>query len=188
MRRLRVLSMAALAVLAIVAVGCGDDDNNGSESGGGGKVTGVQAGTGSRQDEAAEAGKKAAEAAGGNVDLPKKKAGILQILGAIESAQRVENTLTEAIKSVGWTTTVCDAQGDPKKMAALRRQPPGPQRRRHVRQSASSRPSSRPSYARPSSRMSPWSRSAARSPPIRCGPARTTRTRRRPAASSRTAS
>jgi len=49
--------MAALAVLAVVAVGCGDDDNNGSESGGG-KVTGVQAGTGSRQDEAAEAGKK----------------------------------------------------------------------------------------------------------------------------------
>jgi ABC-type sugar transport system substrate-binding protein len=118
MRRARVLSLAALAVLAIVAVGCGDDDNNGSESGGGGKVTGVQAGTGSRQDEAAEAGKKAAEAAGGNVDLPKKRAGILQILGAIESAQRAENTVTEAIKSVGWTTTVCDAQGDPKKMAA----------------------------------------------------------------------
>ena len=35
MRRLRVLSMAALAVLAIVAVGCGGDNNNGSESGGG---------------------------------------------------------------------------------------------------------------------------------------------------------
>ena len=92
MRRLRVLSMAALAVLAIVAVGCGDDDNNGSESGGGGKVTGVQAGTGSRKDEAAEAGKKAAEAAGGNVDLPEKRAGILQIVGASESAQRGENT------------------------------------------------------------------------------------------------
>ena len=73
MRRVRVLSMGALAVLAIVAVGCGDNDNNGSESGGGGKVTGVQAGTGSRQDKAAEAGKKAAEAAGGNVDLPKKR-------------------------------------------------------------------------------------------------------------------
>ena len=56
MSRLRVLSMAALAVLTIVAVGCGDDNNNGSESGGGGKVTGVQAGTGSRQDNAAEAG------------------------------------------------------------------------------------------------------------------------------------
>jgi ABC-type sugar transport system substrate-binding protein len=118
MRRLRVLSMAALAVLAIVAVGCGDDDNNGSESGGGSKVTGVQAGTGSRRDEAAEAGKKAAEAAGGNVDLHNKRAGILQILGAIESAQRAENTVTEAIKSVGWTTTVCDAQGGPNKMAA----------------------------------------------------------------------
>src|SRR5690349_2580748 len=107
--------MAALAVLAIVAVGCGGGDQNGS---GAAKVTGVQAGTGSRRDEAAEAGKKAAEAAGGKVDLPKKRAGILQILGAIESTQRVENTLTEAIKSVGWTSTVCDAQGDPKKMAA----------------------------------------------------------------------
>ena len=42
----------------------------------------------------------------------------MQILGAVESAQRAEHTLTEAIKSVGWTTTVCDAQGDPKKMAA----------------------------------------------------------------------
>jgi ABC-type sugar transport system substrate-binding protein len=110
--------MAVLAVLAIVAVGCGDDDNNGSESGGGGKVTGVQAGTGSRHDEAAEAGKKAAEAAGGKVDLAKKKVGILQILGSIESAQRAQNTIQEAIKSVGWTSTVCDAQGDPKKMAA----------------------------------------------------------------------
>ena len=39
-------------MLAIVAAGCGDDDNNGIESGGGGKVTGVQAGTGSRRDEA----------------------------------------------------------------------------------------------------------------------------------------
>src|SRR5512133_3009267 len=117
-RRVRVLSMAVLAVLAIVAVGCGDE-NNGSESGGGGgKVTGVQAGTGSRQDKAAEAGKKAATAAGGNVDLPEKRAGIVQILGAVESAQRGENTLTDAIKSVGWTTTVCDAQGDPKKMVA----------------------------------------------------------------------
>src|SRR4051794_17085426 len=117
MRRLRVLSMAAVAVLVIVAIGCGHDDTH-SERGRGGKVTGVQAGTGSRQDEAAEAGKEAAEAAGGKVDLPKKKAGILQILGAIESTQRAENTVTEAIKSVGWTTTVCDAQGDPKKMAA----------------------------------------------------------------------
>src|SRR3954447_3117059 len=104
MRRLRVLGMTALAVLAIAAVGCGDDDNNGSESGSGGKITGVQAGTGSRKDEAAEAGKKAAEAAGGNVDLPKKRAGMLQIIGAVESTQRVENTLKEAVESVGWTT------------------------------------------------------------------------------------
>ena len=51
--------MAALTVLAIVAVGCGGGDKNGS---GAAKVTGVQAGTGSRRDEAAEAGKKAAEA------------------------------------------------------------------------------------------------------------------------------
>ena len=125
----------------VVAVGCGDDDN-GSESGGGGKVTGVQAGTGSRQDKAAEAGKKAAEAAGGKVDLPKKKAGILQILGAIESAQRAENTLTEALKSVGWSTTVCDAR-------ATRRRWPGAATASWTATStscssaASSRPSSR---------------------------------------------
>src|SRR4051812_14390619 len=81
-RRVRVLSTAALAVLTIVAVGCREDHNNGSESRGAGKVTGVQAGTGSRRDEAAQAGKKAAEAAGDNVDLPRMRAGILQIVGA----------------------------------------------------------------------------------------------------------
>lgn len=117
MCRLRVLSTAALAVLAIFAVACGDDDNDG-ESAARGKVAGVQAGTGSRQADAAKAGKRAAATAGGKVDLPEKRAGILQILGAVESAQRAENTVTEAIKSVGWTTTVCDAQGDPNKMAA----------------------------------------------------------------------
>jgi ABC-type sugar transport system substrate-binding protein len=118
MTRLRVTSFAVVAMLALGAAACGSDDNNDNSSGGSGKVTGVQAGTGSRQSQAADAGKKAAAAAGGKVDLPAKKAGILQILGGIESAQRAQNTITNAIKAVGWTTTVCDAQGDPTKMAA----------------------------------------------------------------------
>jgi ABC-type sugar transport system substrate-binding protein len=118
MRRLRVTSIAVVAALALVAAACGSDDDNNDNSSGGGKVTGVQAGTGSRQQQAADAGKKAAAADGGKVDLPAKKAGILQILGGIESAQRAQNTITNAIKAVGWTTTVCDAQGDPTKMAA----------------------------------------------------------------------
>jgi ribose transport system substrate-binding protein len=118
MRRMRVPGIAALAVLALVAAGCGSNDNSSTSTSGSGNVSGVQAGTGSRQQQAEAAGKKAAAAAGGQVSLPAKKAGILQILGSIESAQRAQNTITQALKTVGWSTTVCDAQGDPKKMAA----------------------------------------------------------------------
>jgi ABC-type sugar transport system substrate-binding protein len=122
MRRFSVMSATAAVVLALVAAGCGGSDNENqsstSSAGSSNKPSGVQAGTGTRQEQAAAAGKKAAAAAGGQVALPAKKAGILQILGAIESAQRAENTITDAIKSVGWTTTVCDAQGDPTKMAS----------------------------------------------------------------------
>jgi len=63
-------------------------------------------------------GIKAAARAGKPVKLPKKKAGILQIAGAVVSAQRAERGLQAALKAIGWTFVRCDAQGDPAKMEA----------------------------------------------------------------------
>jgi ABC-type sugar transport system substrate-binding protein len=97
----------------LFAAACGSNDSNGEAS----KASGIEAGGGSRAERAAQAAQQAADAAGGKVDLPAKKAGILQILGSIESAQRAEKGMRTAIKSLGWTAQVCDAQGDPNKMA-----------------------------------------------------------------------
>ena len=40
----------------------------------------------------------------------------MQIVGAVEGAQRTEAGLKAALGKLGWKTTVCDAQGDPSKM------------------------------------------------------------------------
>jgi ABC-type sugar transport system substrate-binding protein len=112
--RLGWLLVALMLGLALAAAGCGDDDDDG---GNGGEPTGVQAGTGTRADAAREAGMREAEAAGGKTEMPAKKVGVLQIAGALESAQRAEAGLEQAAKTLGWTVTVCDAQGDPTKMA-----------------------------------------------------------------------
>jgi ABC-type sugar transport system substrate-binding protein len=104
-----------VCTVALIAAGCGggDDDNGGAAKGGG-----VKAGTGSRAATAAAAGKDAAKQAGGKVDLPAGKTiGFLQILGGIESADRVANAAKTALKQVGYKLVVCDGQGDPTKWA-----------------------------------------------------------------------
>ena len=114
MRRVRRYGgLSIVVVLMMFAAACGSDNGNGD----GAKASGIEAGGGSRAERAAKAAQQAADAAGGKAELPAKKAGILQILGSIESAQRAERGMRNAIKSLGWTAQVCDAQGDPNKMA-----------------------------------------------------------------------
>jgi ribose transport system substrate-binding protein len=129
------LTLAAIGSAAVLAAaGCGDDDNN--SSGGSGttagdsgttasktpgsgdlkKVTGLGAETGARQDAAVKAGQAAANEAGGKAQLPAgKKIGFLQIVGGIESADRVANSTKAALQSVGYSMVLCDGQGDPAK-------------------------------------------------------------------------
>jgi ABC-type sugar transport system substrate-binding protein len=51
------------------------------------------------------------------VEVPKITVGFVNILGAVESAQRAERTFKEATDVLGWTVNSCDAQGDPTRMA-----------------------------------------------------------------------
>ena len=111
------LAMLAALTLALFAAACGDDEN-GAGGGGGTKGEGIRAGEGDRTDKARAAGKAAAEEAGGKVELPKKTVGIISILGGIESADRLQATMTEAADSLGWKSVPCDGQGDPRKMVA----------------------------------------------------------------------
>ena len=105
----RVLAGAAIAALSLVLVaGCGDDDNSASTAAGG---TAPAASAGAD----AAAGTAAAQELGGATTLPKKTVGILQIIGGIESADRVEASLKSAATVVGWDTNVCDGAGDPTK-------------------------------------------------------------------------
>lgn len=116
------LLLALLAtVLAVLVAGCGGDDEGSSSSGSGGgtKGEGIRAGTGDRTDKARAAGEAAAEQLGGKVELERGKTiGILNILGGIESADRLQATIKEAAEGVGMKTTACDGQGDPAKMVA----------------------------------------------------------------------
>jgi ABC-type sugar transport system substrate-binding protein len=109
-----------IVLVAAVVVGCGGGGSSssgeeGESSSSSSGPTGVQEGSGGPKEAAEEA---AAKVAGKPVSLPAKKVGILQILGAIESAQRAENTIKDAIKTLGWSVTSCDAQGEPTKMAS----------------------------------------------------------------------
>lgn len=58
----------------------------------------------------------AAKKAGPKVKLPKLKAGFIQIIGAVYSAQRIERATKKAVETAGWSWARCDAQGDPAKM------------------------------------------------------------------------
>lgn len=106
----RVLAGAAIAALSLVlVVGCGDDDDSAASTAAGGTTPAASAGSD------ADAGTAAAEELGGATALPKKTVGILQIIGGIESADRVENSLKSAASVVGWDSNVCDGAGDPTK-------------------------------------------------------------------------
>ena len=106
----RLLTAALIAVLSVVLVaGCGGDDDSSSSA---------PATTGGASADAgpdAAAGVAAAEELGGKTTLPEKTVGILQIVGGIESADRVEGSLKRAAAVVGWETNVCDGAGDPTK-------------------------------------------------------------------------
>ena len=133
----RTTAAALLAVAAIGVAACGDDDDDdgggggantgvsttaetgGSETRGSGSladVTGLGPETGEPREAAMAAGKEAAEAAGGEAELPPDKTvGFLNIVGGIESADRVVNAAEAALKVVGYKMVLCDGQGDPRK-------------------------------------------------------------------------
>lgn len=111
-----VLALVAVLLLALFAGACGSDDDEGS--GGSNKGTGIRAGEGKRTQEAQAAGRAAAKEAGGKVELEPKTVGIISILGGIESADRLQATMEQAAKDLGWKSVPCDGQGDPRKMVA----------------------------------------------------------------------
>jgi ABC-type sugar transport system substrate-binding protein len=67
--------------------------------------------------QSAAAGAKAGKAAGKKVKVPKITVGYLQIVGAVESAQRAERNVKQAASLLGWKFVRCDAQGVPAQMA-----------------------------------------------------------------------
>ena len=111
-RRFTWVGLAALiCALVFVVAACGDDDDSSD----------APADTTAQADErtqiAEESGLAAAEAAGDPVELPNTTVGFVNIVGAVESAQRAERTFREATDVLGWTVNSCDAQGDPTRMA-----------------------------------------------------------------------
>jgi ABC-type sugar transport system substrate-binding protein len=125
--------MLLLVVAALVVAGCGSDDKA-SDSGSGATdqssasapapksdsfpnpdLTGVPAQEGEAKAKAEAEGAKAAEAAGGATDkLPRGlTVGYLQIIGGIESADRVANSTKLALESLGYSVLYCDGKGDP---------------------------------------------------------------------------
>lgn len=122
-RRLAML-IALLATAALVAA-CGSSDDSSTASTDGGTsasggapspATTSASFTQDQKDRAIDLGDKAGDEAG-KAKLPELTAGILQIAGAPQSAQRAQYSMEQAIKSLGWKSIVCDAQGQPAEMA-----------------------------------------------------------------------
>lgn len=112
----RWLAAIAMACLALAFAACGSNDDNASGAAGGdvSKGDGIRAGTGSRAEVATEAGKKAAQEAGGPVDLGAPKTiGIINFLNGIESSDRLATTTKVAAEKLGWKTILCDGKGTP---------------------------------------------------------------------------
>ncbi len=106
----RALIGAAIAALSVgLVAGCGDDGDDSAATSASGTAPAASASAD------AAAGTAAAKELGAPVALPTKTVGILQIIGGIESADRVENSLKDAAKVVGWKTNACDGAGDPTK-------------------------------------------------------------------------
>ncbi len=105
--------VALVCALAVVAAACGDDDSGSSSA----ADTTAQGGADARAETAKASGLEAATAAGTPVAVPATTIGFVNIVGAVESAQRAERTFKEATDVLGWKVNSCDAQGDPTKMA-----------------------------------------------------------------------
>jgi ABC-type sugar transport system substrate-binding protein len=73
--------------------------------------------TGPLQKKAVVAGTAAGKAAGTGAKLPKLTVGYLDIIGGIESADRVDNSLRTAFQHLGAKWIYCDGQGSPQKWA-----------------------------------------------------------------------
>lgn len=65
--------------------------------------------------QSAEAGTETSTAEDGG-ELPMVTIGYLQVLGASEAAQRIENAAVDAIELLGWEFNRCDAEGVPDQM------------------------------------------------------------------------
>jgi len=109
---------AAAMVLCAGALGaCGDDDDGATTSAA--TTTAGSPAVSDVQRRSADAGTKAGEDAGEPQQAPAdKKVGFLQIVQGIESADRVALQIEKASKALGWDYVLCDAAGDPAKMAA----------------------------------------------------------------------
>ena len=113
-RRFTWVCLAALVcALALLAAACGDDDDSSSST----PATDTAAQGDARTQLAEESGLAAATAIGEKVEVPPLNVGFVNIVGAVESAQRAERTFTEAADVLGWKVNSCDAQGDPTQMA-----------------------------------------------------------------------
>jgi ABC-type sugar transport system substrate-binding protein len=115
----RLALVAVLGLLGLALASCGSDDNNDNASGGATKGSGIRAGTGSRTEKSAAAGKAAAKDVGGPVKLPAGKTiGIINFLNGIESSDRLASTSKLAIKELGWKAIQCDGKGTPTQFVA----------------------------------------------------------------------
>lgn len=112
MTRMRIAVALLLGCLIALLAGCGGggDDDSSPEGG-------VGTASGEAVSAAAKAGKAAAEKAGEGTLPEGITVGLNQIVGSVEGAQISQAALEEAADVFGWKVVVCDAQGDPTKMA-----------------------------------------------------------------------
>ncbi len=119
--KVRSFGAIALIIAAMGLAACGSDDDSSNSSSPSTTTESKDASTTTAADpdfDAVAEGEKAADKAGGSVELPKKKIGFLNIIHAIESAARAEAAFKTAGEELGWEVISCDGQGDPTKIAA----------------------------------------------------------------------
>jgi ABC-type sugar transport system substrate-binding protein len=78
-------------------------------------VSGIEAGTGERRATAIARGQADA---GSSVTLPPETIGYLQVIGGIQSADRLENSERNIMPLLGWKMVSCNGQGEPQKEEA----------------------------------------------------------------------
>ena len=113
---MHVKTAAGLLVIGTLGIGltaCGASDGSGAAAS---SPQGIQAGQGTAKARAITAADAAVKRLG-TAELPAVTVGLNQIVGAAEPAQRAQNALERAARVLGWKVIVCDAQGDPTKMA-----------------------------------------------------------------------